>query len=139
MTSRSSPSTLMVLLPLYGPNTTLSPTFTASGRTSPLSRTLPVPTATTSPWFGFSAAEPGSTMPPAVLVSSSLRRITTRSCRGRSFIVDLSLEVVATADACIGGLVNTGAAGGDERHPSPESALPGDQPPGGDSSMRAGQ
>src|SRR5690606_33383517 len=90
ITSRSSPSTLTVLLPEYGPNTTLSPTLTASGRTSPLSRTRPAPTATTSPRFGFSAAEPGRTMPPAVLVSSSLRRITTRSCRGRSFIVDLS-------------------------------------------------
>src|SRR5690606_21534607 len=43
---------------------------------------------------GFSAAEPGRTIPPAVFDSSSLRRMTTRSCRGRSFIVDLSQSVV---------------------------------------------
>ena len=42
----------------------------------------------------FSAAEPGRTIPPAVFDSSSLRRMTTRSCRGRSFIVDLSQIVV---------------------------------------------
>ena len=53
ITSRSSPSTLTVLLPEYGPNTTLSPTLTAGARTSPLSSTRPVPTATTSPRFGF--------------------------------------------------------------------------------------
>src|SRR5690606_20674654 len=72
----SSPS-ILTLLPEYWPNRTWSPTFRVSGRTSPLSSTLPVPTATTSPWFGFSLAEPGSRMPPAVLASSSLRRTTT--------------------------------------------------------------
>jgi hypothetical protein len=89
MMSSSSPSTLTVL-------------NRSTGRTGPCHRpsrpadvlrrcpaTAPLPAATTSPWEGFSAAEPGSTMPPAVLVSSSTRRMTTRSCRGRSFIDSL--------------------------------------------------
>src|SRR5690606_6378488 len=75
-------------------DTTLSPSFTARERTSPLSSRRPVPTATTTPVFGFSAAEPGRTIPPAVLVSSSLRRTTTRSCNGRIFIV-VSLPIVS--------------------------------------------
>ncbi|PRD36849.1 UNVERIFIED_CONTAM: hypothetical protein NCL1_07485 [Trichonephila clavipes] len=86
MISSSSPSTLTVL-PAYWPNRTFSPTFTSSGRTSPLSLMMPLPTATTTPCEGFSAAAPGSRMPPAVLVSSSTRRITTRSCKGRIAIV----------------------------------------------------
>src|SRR5690606_16853430 len=92
-------------------STTLSPTFTASARTSPLSKTRPVPTATISPRFGFSAAEPGRTIPPAVLVSSSLRRITTRSCRGRSFIVDLLLVELFHADGCHRRVSKSGGAG----------------------------
>src|SRR5690606_37695119 len=79
-------------------DTTLSPSFTARERTSPLSSRRPVPTATTTPVFGFSAAEPGRTIPPAVLVSSSLRRTTTRSCNGRIFIV-VSLPIVSKSPA----------------------------------------
>src|SRR5690554_6060427 len=56
----------MVLEPEYLPNTTVSPTFTSTGITLPSLVTRPVPTATTSPWFGFSAAEPGNKIPPAV-------------------------------------------------------------------------
>jgi hypothetical protein len=46
----------------------------------------PGPTATTSPCMGFSWAVSGMMMPPLVLVSSSTRRTTTRSCRGRNFM-----------------------------------------------------
>ena len=46
----------------------------------------PGPTAMISPCWGFSAAVSGMMMPPAVLVSLSTRRTTTRSCRGRNFM-----------------------------------------------------
>jgi hypothetical protein len=49
------------------------------------------PTASTSPWSGFSAAVSGMTMPEAVLRSSSRRLTITRSCSGRSFIASLLL------------------------------------------------
>jgi hypothetical protein len=60
---------------------------------------------------GFSAAEPGRTIPPAVFDSSSLRRMTTRSCRGRSFIVDLSKLWFSSAGVDTGGLMLSGVAG----------------------------
>src|SRR5690606_40253952 len=59
-----------------------------------LANTRPLPTASTSPWFGFSFAEPGSTIPPAVFVSSSLRRTTTRSCKGRIFMSSFLQQAV---------------------------------------------
>ena len=85
ITSRSWPSSL-TSVPEYLANSTLSPTFTVSARTSPLSSGLPVPTETTSPLAGFSAAESGITIPPGEVRSSSRRLTTTRSCKGRMFI-----------------------------------------------------
>ena len=76
----------LTVWPLYLPNRTRSPTFTFRAITSPLSFFLPGPTASTSPWSGFSAAFSGITMPEAVLVSFSRRFTITRSCRGRRFI-----------------------------------------------------
>ncbi|ABJ03690.1 hypothetical protein i14_4735 [Escherichia coli str. 'clone D i14'] len=64
----------------------MSPTFTSSGFTSPFSRIRPLPTASTSPRVDLAAAEPVRTMPPADLVSTSLRLTITRSCNGRIFI-----------------------------------------------------
>src|SRR5690606_15612043 len=85
MTRSSSPSTL-TSVPEYLPNSTLSPSFSSSLRTSPLSRILPCPTAMTSPRIGFSAAVSGITIPPGEVRSSSVLLITTRSCKGRSFM-----------------------------------------------------
>jgi chaperonin GroEL len=48
---------------------------------------LPVPIATTSPRIGFSAALSGIRIPPADVRSSSIRRTTTRSCKGRMFML----------------------------------------------------
>jgi hypothetical protein len=47
---------------------------------------LALPTATISPWSGFSAAVSGMKMPPADLRSSSTRLTITRSCNGRIFM-----------------------------------------------------
>src|SRR5688572_22172008 len=85
ITRSSSPSTFTVV-PEYLPNRTLSPTLRSTGLTLPSSFLLPGPTASTSPWSGFSAAVSGMTMPEAVLRSSSSRLMITRSCSGRSFI-----------------------------------------------------
>ena len=60
--------------------------LTSSGTILPHSSRAPGPTAMISPCWGFSAAVSGMMMPPAVLVSLSTRRTTTRSCRGRNFI-----------------------------------------------------
>src|SRR5688572_18728098 len=65
---------------------TLSPFFTASGTVFPLPRTRPVPTATTSPFVGFSFAVSGRMMPPAVLSVASRGFTTTWSARGLSFM-----------------------------------------------------
>jgi hypothetical protein len=43
--------------------------LTASGRSSPLASSRPLPTASTSPWSGFSPALSGMTMPLAVVRS----------------------------------------------------------------------
>ena len=63
--------------------------FTVMARTWPLSNTLPVPTATTSPLVGFSLALSGMTMPPADSSSASIGLTTTRSCSGLMLIGDL--------------------------------------------------
>src|SRR5262249_10936315 len=85
ITSSSSPSTFTVV-PEYLPKSTLSPTLRSTGVSLPSSLRLPGPTASTSPWSGFSAAVSGMTMPDAVLRSSSRRLMITRSCSGRSFM-----------------------------------------------------
>ena len=52
----------------------------------PFSRSLPLPTAMTSPSCGFSLAVSGMMMPPFAVAFSSMRRTTSRSCSGRTFI-----------------------------------------------------
>src|SRR5438270_10424640 len=96
ITRSSSPSTFTVV-PEYLPNSTLSPTLTSTGLTLPSSFFLPGPTASTSPWSGFSAAVSGITMPEAVLRSSSRRLTMTRSCNGRSFMDSLLSVLVLPA------------------------------------------
>src|SRR5262245_58472500 len=100
ITSSSSPCTFTVC-PEYLPNRILSPTFTDIGRTLPSSSSLPVPTATTSPVSGFSAAVSGMTMPDAVLRSSSRRFTMTRSCNGRIFIFQDLLKSLRTKELSI--------------------------------------
>src|SRR5882672_3268458 len=78
MTTSSSPS-IFTSVPLYLPKRILSPTLRSSGRMSPFSKILPLPTATTFPNIGFSVAVSGITMPPADLRSSSSRFTITRS------------------------------------------------------------
>src|SRR5207253_9762852 len=58
ITRSSSPFTFTVW-PEYFPNSTLSPGLTSSGINFPCSSFLPLPTATISPWSGFSAAVSG--------------------------------------------------------------------------------
>src|SRR5712664_110285 len=78
MTTSSSPS-IFTSVPLYLPKRILSPTLRSTGRISPFSKILPLPTATTFPKIGFSVAVSGITMPPADLRSSSSRFTITRS------------------------------------------------------------
>src|SRR5688572_2712013 len=63
-----------------------SPAFTSSGTDEPFARTLPFPTATTSPSIGFSLALSGMMIPPLVFSSSARRFTMIRSCKGRMFI-----------------------------------------------------
>src|SRR5689334_12225454 len=94
MTRYSVPS-IFAAEPEYLPNRMRSPILTSSGRILPSSRILPLPTAITLPWSGFSAALSGMTMPPADLLSPSMRSTTTRSWRGRIFIMMWILRVGA--------------------------------------------
>src|SRR5205085_4325451 len=87
ITSSSSPFTRTVC-PEYLPNSTRSPILTSTGTSLPSSVSLPLPTAMTSPWSGFSAAVSGMTMPDAVFFSSSRRLTITRSRNGRIFTCD---------------------------------------------------
>ena len=75
----------LICVPAYELNRTRLPTFTASGTRVPLSRILPSPTATMRPSVGFSLAESGSRMPPAVLPAASMRSSSTRSLSGLMF------------------------------------------------------
>src|SRR5919107_4092059 len=84
-TSSSSPSTL-ISVPPYLEYRTSSPSETSSGRRWPLSSSLPSPTARTLPFWGFSFAVSGRTMPEAVVSSSSTALTIRRSPRGLSFI-----------------------------------------------------
>src|ERR1700722_971893 len=78
ITTSSSPS-IFTSVPLYLPKRILSPTLRSTGRTSPFSKILPLPTAITFPKMGFSVAVSGITMPPADLRSSCSRFTMTRS------------------------------------------------------------
>src|SRR3954451_2062000 len=84
-TSRSSPSTL-ISVPPYLEYRTSSPSATSSGTRWPLSSSLPSPTARTLPFWGFSFAVSGRTMPLTVVSSSSTALTIRRSPRGLSFI-----------------------------------------------------
>src|SRR5262245_49226527 len=64
---------------------TSSPGATDGGKRSPLSCSLPGPTARTRPRCGFCLAVSGSRMPPAVFSSASSGSTTTRSSSGRTF------------------------------------------------------
>ena len=89
MISSSWPS-ILTSVPDHLPNSTLSPFLTSRATSLPLSSRAPGPTAMISPCWGFSAAVSGMMMPPAVLVSLSTRRTTTRSCKGRNFMSESS-------------------------------------------------
>src|SRR5258707_14404058 len=91
---RSSASSILTSVPDHLPNKTRSPTLRSIGMTRPASSRPPGPTATISPWLGFSLAVSGMMMPPVVLSSASIRLTTTRSCSGRNFIgVSLSSDI----------------------------------------------
>src|SRR4029450_1234855 len=80
--SRSSPSTV-ISVPPYFEETTVSPSLTSTGMSSPVcSDRLPGPTARTSPCWGFSWAVSGMTSPEAVFSSDSPGLTTIRSSRG---------------------------------------------------------
>ncbi len=51
----------------------------------------PGPTATTRPSWGFSLALSGMMMPPLVFSSASIRLTTTRSCRGRNWVLAMTV------------------------------------------------
>src|SRR5690606_10634371 len=72
---------------LYLPYRTVSPFFTERVERSPLSLSLPGPTAMTSPLSGFSLADSGRKMPEAVFVSAAAGLTRTRSSRGRTVVV----------------------------------------------------
>src|SRR5688572_33391219 len=72
---------------------TLSPTRTSIGIRSPFS-IRPGPTASTSPWVGFSLAVSGMYSGPRMDSPSSAGRITARSSRGWILILGLALIAV---------------------------------------------
>src|SRR5499426_3401397 len=96
MIRSSSPSSL-TSVPDHLPNRTRSPAFTSSATSLPASSRAPGPTATTSPSCGFSLAVSGMMMPPLVFSSPSRRRTTTRSWRGRNFVLAMGFLCGARA------------------------------------------
>src|SRR6266852_4096251 len=72
--------------PEYFPKRILSPALTSRGTFLPSSVTLPLPTATTLPSWGFSLAVSGMMIPPFLTSFSSSRSTRRRSCNGRIFI-----------------------------------------------------
>src|ERR1039458_10279431 len=78
----SSPS-ILISAPEYLPNRIRSPALTSSATRSPVSSSLPLPTALTSACFCFSLAESGMMIPPTFCSPSSRRFTITRSCKGR--------------------------------------------------------
>src|SRR5450432_1892172 len=124
MIKRSSPS-IFTSVPDHLPNSTRSPALSSSGTSLPLSSRAPGPTETTSPSWGFSLTVSGIMMPPFVLSSPSMRRITMRSCNGRNFMGIVS-SMCAYAEAQIPclrtPLVVERSLGGDDWHSLQESA-----------------
>src|ERR1035438_6249289 len=84
----SSPA-ILISAPEYLPNRMRSPAFTSSATRSPVSSSLPLPTAFTSACCGFSLAESGMMMPPTFCSPSSRRVTITRSCKGRKSMPQL--------------------------------------------------
>jgi len=90
-TMRSSPSTL-TSLPEYLPNSTLSPTLTSKARTVQYPAVCHyLRLILCLAWL--SAAEPGNTIPPAVVVSSSRRLTITLSCNGRISSISPNIKI----------------------------------------------
>src|SRR5438270_23364 len=87
-TIRYSMSSTLNSLPAYLAYSTLSPTLSSIGTLVPLSRSLPVPTASTMPSWGFSLAVSGITIPLLVRSSLSTGLSTTRSPSGFRFMCD---------------------------------------------------
>src|SRR5437870_7064713 len=85
-TIRCSVSSTLNSLPAYLAWSTLSPTLSSIGTLVPLSRILPVPTASTMPSWGFSLAVSGRTIPLLVFSSFSTGLTTTRSPNGLRFM-----------------------------------------------------
>src|SRR5262249_31245663 len=56
-----------------------------------------------SPCCGFSFALSGMMMPPAVFSSASMRRTTTRSCRGRNLLFAMGAFLVAAVSGLVDG------------------------------------
>ncbi len=83
---RNSSPSILISVPEYFPNRTLSPFLTSRGRTFPSSVTRPVPTAMISPWIGFSFAVSGMMIPPFDFSSSTNLLTSTRSCSGRTYM-----------------------------------------------------
>src|SRR5687768_6364959 len=81
-------------VPPYFEYRTSSPSATSSGVRLPVSSLiLPSPTARTFPFCGFSFAVSGSTMPEAVVSSSSTALTISRSPRGLSFMRGTSTQI----------------------------------------------
>src|SRR6202171_1223568 len=93
-TIRYSISSSLNSLPAYLAYSTLSPTLSSIGTLVPLSRILPVPTASTMPSWGFSLAVSGSTIPLLVFSSFSTGFTTTRSPNGLRFMCALLSKIV---------------------------------------------
>src|SRR5262249_44452392 len=89
MIRSSSPSSL-TSVPDHLPNSTRLPGFKSIGMSLPFSSRPPGPTAMTSPSCGFSLAVSGMMIPPLVFSSASIRRTTTRSCRGRNLVLAMT-------------------------------------------------
>src|SRR5438477_3639168 len=87
-TIRYSMSSTLNSLPAYLAYSTLSPTLSSIGTLVPLSRSLPVPTASTMPSWGFPLALSGITIPLLVRSSLSTGLSTTRSPSGFRFMCD---------------------------------------------------
>ena len=82
-----SPSS-SISVPAYLPYSTLSPVFTTIS-----SSFVPLPTAITSPFKGFSFAESGIIIPPTVFSYAGAGLINTLSAKGLMFIVIIFLVI----------------------------------------------
>src|ERR1017187_6271797 len=84
----SSPS-ILISAPEYLPNRMRSPAFTSSATRSPVSSSLPLPTAFTSACCGFSLAESGIMIPPTFCSPLSRFLPITPSCKVRKSMPQL--------------------------------------------------